>query len=134
MPMAMLRISAAAVSAKNHQCGCRSSAIVSPSLRCFLGYGMRVTLGAPKFECAERRCHVAWHSMDVEALLIGLDADQRDAVTVDAGPLAIIAAAGSGKTTVLTRRVAHRLLTDTRMTAQHTLVLTFTTQAARELH
>ena len=71
--------------------------------------------------------------MDVEALLAGLDADQREAVTVQAAPLAIVAAAGSGKTTVLTRRIAHRVLTDPTMTAQHALVLTFTTQAAREL-
>ena len=71
--------------------------------------------------------------MDVDALLSGLDADQREAVTVPGGPLAIIAAPGSGKTTVLTRRIAHRVATDPDVHAQHVLALTFTSQAATEL-
>lgn len=71
--------------------------------------------------------------MDVDALLSGLDPDQREAVTVQAGPLAIIAAPGSGKTTVLTRRIAHRIIHDPDVHAQHVLALTFTSQAASEL-
>lgn len=71
--------------------------------------------------------------MDVVALLTGLDPDQREAVTVPGGPLAIIAAPGSGKTTVLTRRIAHRIATDPDVHAQHVLALTFTSQAASEL-
>lgn len=70
--------------------------------------------------------------MDADALLHGLDARQREAVTSTAAPLAIIAAAGSGKTTVLTRRIAHRIATGT-ATAGHTLALTFTRDAAGEL-
>lgn len=66
-------------------------------------------------------------------MLTGLDPDQREAVTVEAGPLAIIAAPGSGKTTVLTRRIAHRVATDPDVHAQHVLALTFTSQAAGEL-
>ena len=66
-------------------------------------------------------------------MLTGLDPDQREAVTVAAGPLAIIAAPGSGKTTVLTRRIAHRVATDADVHAQHVLALTFTSQAAGEL-
>ena len=55
-----------------------------------------------------------------------------DAVTSPAGPLAIIAAAGSGKTTVLTRRIAYRIATGA-AAANHTLALTFTRDAAGEL-
>ena len=41
-----------------------------------------------------------------EELLTALSSEQRDAVTTAASPLCIIAGAGSGKTRVLTRRVA----------------------------
>lgn len=71
--------------------------------------------------------------MDLDAVLTGLDPDQLSAVTDRSFPLAIVAAAGSGKTTVLTRRIAHRVLTDPDVHAQHVLALTFTSQAAREL-
>jgi DNA helicase-2/ATP-dependent DNA helicase PcrA len=69
---------------------------------------------------------------DSAELLRGLDRQQRLAVTSTAAPLAIIAAAGSGKTTVLTRRIAHRLLTGT-ADASHVVALTFTRDAAAEL-
>jgi DNA helicase-2/ATP-dependent DNA helicase PcrA len=72
--------------------------------------------------------------VNLDALLAGLDADQHTAVTTVASPLAIIAAAGSGKTTVLTRRIAFRVAADADMSAQHVLALTFTNQAASELH
>jgi len=65
-------------------------------------------------------------------LLHGLDAEQREAVTTSAAPLAIVAAAGSGKTTVLTRRIAYRVAQGT-ATPQHVLALTFTRDAAAEL-
>ena len=65
-------------------------------------------------------------------MLHGLDAEQREAVTTTAAPLAIVAAAGSGKTTVLTRRIAYRVAHGTAM-AQHVLALTFTRDAAAEL-
>ncbi len=70
--------------------------------------------------------------VDVDDLQRGLDAEQRLAVTTDAAPLAIIAAAGSGKTTVLTRRIARRIL-DGSADAQHILAITFTRDAAGEL-
>lgn len=65
-------------------------------------------------------------------MLHGLDAEQCEAVTTAAAPLAIIAAAGSGKTTVLTRRIAYRVAHGTAM-PQHVLALTFTRDAAAEL-
>ena len=73
-------------------------------------------------------------TVDLDELLAGLDADQRAAVTETAAPLAIIAAAGSGKTTVLTRRIAYRIAADPDVQPQHVLALTFTNQAANELH
>ncbi|HAP75420.1 MAG TPA: hypothetical protein DCR14_04995, partial [Acidimicrobiaceae bacterium] len=65
-------------------------------------------------------------------LLRGLDASQREAVASPASPIAVIAAAGSGKTTVLTRRIAYRVATDD-AAARHVLALTFTRDAASEL-
>ena len=71
--------------------------------------------------------------MDPARLLDGLDAEQIAAVTAPEQPLAIIASAGSGKTTVLTRRIAHRIATGS-ADAGHVLALTFTRDAANELH
>jgi len=65
-------------------------------------------------------------------LLSGLDPAQRTAVTSTAAPLAVIAAAGSGKTTVLTRRIAYRVETGSAL-PRHVLALTFTRDAASEL-
>ena len=62
----------------------------------------------------------------------GLNPAQFEAVTTDAAPLCILAGAGSGKTRVLTRRIAHRVLTGT-ADAPHVLALTFTRKAAGEL-
>ena len=70
--------------------------------------------------------------MPVTPVLFGLDAEQREAVVSTAAPLAIVAAAGSGKTTVLTRRIAYRVANGT-ADARHVLALTFTRDAAAEL-
>jgi len=69
---------------------------------------------------------------DAEALLTGLNAEQRLAVTTDAVPLAIHAGAGSGKTRVLTHRIAWRALTGLD-DPRRVLALTFTRKAASEL-
>ncbi|MCU1462103.1 MAG: UvrD/REP helicase [Acidimicrobiales bacterium] len=67
-----------------------------------------------------------------DGLLDGLNPAQRRAVITDAAPLAILAGAGSGKTRVLTRRIAHRVHQGT-AEARHVLALTFTRKAAGEL-
>jgi DNA helicase-2/ATP-dependent DNA helicase PcrA len=66
------------------------------------------------------------------SLLAGLDDAQRAAVTTDAAPLAILAPAGSGKTRVLTRRIAWRARTGA-LDPKHVLAVTFTRKAAGEL-
>jgi DNA helicase-2/ATP-dependent DNA helicase PcrA len=71
-------------------------------------------------------------SPEVTRLLEGLDDAQLAAVTSPAQPLCILAGAGSGKTRVLTRRIAHRALTGT-LDPRRALALTFSRRAAGEL-
>ncbi|HEX4902532.1 MAG TPA: ATP-dependent DNA helicase UvrD2 [Acidimicrobiales bacterium] len=70
--------------------------------------------------------------MDPAAALAGLDDEQRRAATSPATPLAVVAPAGSGKTRVLTARVAHRIATG-EIEPSHVLCVTFTRKAAGEL-
>src|SRR6266852_3852477 len=67
-----------------------------------------------------------------ERILEGLTAPQREAVTHGAGPLLIIAGAGTGKTTVITRRIAH-LIATRQARPSEILALTFTDKAAAEM-
>lgn len=69
---------------------------------------------------------------NADVLLEDLTVDQRDAVTTQASPLAIIAGAGSGKTRVLTRRIAWHAATGT-IDPRKVLAVTFTRRAAGEL-
>jgi DNA helicase-2/ATP-dependent DNA helicase PcrA len=68
----------------------------------------------------------------LDALLGGLDADQRRAVTHGDGPLLVIAGAGTGKTQVITRRIAW-LIASKRARPSEILALTFTDKAADEM-
>ena len=65
-------------------------------------------------------------------MLDGLDPAQRRAVVSETQPLCILAPAGSGKTRVLTRRIAHRVATGS-ADSDRVLALTFTRKAAGEL-
>lgn len=62
----------------------------------------------------------------------GLNAAQQAAVTHGDGPLLVIAGAGTGKTTVIARRIAH-LITSKRARPDQILALTFTEKAAAEM-
>jgi DNA helicase-2/ATP-dependent DNA helicase PcrA len=67
-----------------------------------------------------------------ERILAPLNDRQRQAVTAARGPVAILAGAGTGKTTTITHRIAHQVATGS-FPARRILAVTFTEKAATEL-
>jgi DNA helicase II / ATP-dependent DNA helicase PcrA len=67
-----------------------------------------------------------------EALLAGLDPEQRQVALAARGPVCVLAGAGTGKTRAITYRIAYTALSGT-VDPAHVLALTFTVRAAGEL-
>ena len=67
-----------------------------------------------------------------DALLAGLDPEQREVALAARGPVCVLAGAGTGKTRAITYRIAYAVLSGT-VDPAHVLALTFTVRAAGEL-
>ena len=70
--------------------------------------------------------------LNTERIFDGLNPEQRLAVQAVRGPVCILAGAGSGKTTTITRRIGHQVACGA-FEPSHILAVTFTDKAAGEM-
>ena len=89
-------------------------------------------VGAPQPLCFRTESEEVTSVATPDAILEGLNPNQQDAARAVRGPLIILAGAGSGKTTTVTRRIAYQVATET-FRPESILAVAFTRKARTEM-